>query len=236
MSGSKRESYSIHKISVVEKNTVNKTYQPEKYALLALGVFILSELVFVLLSIFLRGQAITWINLANAVTTIFVRWFPTLVIVYKIENRGAGSLGLFIAREKRISYAIFAIACLIVPAFFVGFDKVLLVEFVEQIIYIGLLEEYFYRGYLMNRFCEWLGIGEGLLLSAFLFGFGHVIARVADHGFGFLDQALLTGGQAFLGELIFGWIFLKVRNIWPGAILHISTNMYFPRILALFSS
>jgi membrane protease YdiL (CAAX protease family) len=217
-------------------NTVNKTYQPEKFALFALGLFVFSETLFVILSIFLRGQPVTRVNLANAVTTIFVRWIPTLVIVYKIEKRGANSLGLLIERKKRTSYVIFVVVCLVVPAIFIGFDKPLLVEFVEQVIYIGFLEEFFYRGYLMNRFCGWLGNSKGLLISAFIFGFGHVIARIADHGFGILDRALLTGGQAFLGGLIFGLIYLKARNIWPGAILHISTNMYLSRIIEVFGS
>jgi membrane protease YdiL (CAAX protease family) len=209
-------------------------YPPKKFALIALGVFVLSEVVFVILSIFLRGQPGARINLANAIATIFVRWIPTLVVVYKIEKRSADSLGLFIAREKRIPYAFFAIACLIVPSFLIGFAPSLLVEFVEQIVYIGLLEEFFYRGYLMNRFCEWLRSWKGLLLSAFVFGFGHVIARIADHGLGILDRALLTGGQAFLGGLIFGLIYLKARNIWPGAILHIATNMYLSRLITFF--
>lgn len=211
-----------------------KIRQPEKFALLALGMFVLSEAIFVILSIFLRGQSIARINLANALTTIFVRWIPTLVIVIIVEKRGVDSLGLFIERRKRISYAIFAIVCLILPASFIGFDKPLLIEFIEQIVYIGLLEEFFYRGYLMNRLCEWLGGGKGLFISAFIFGLGHVIARIADHGFDILGSALLTGGQAFLGGLIFGLIFLVARNIWPGAILHISTNMYISRFIVIF--
>jgi membrane protease YdiL (CAAX protease family) len=218
----------------VKNNT--QINQPKKYALLALGLFVLSEAIFIILSIFLRGQPVERINLANAITTIFVRWIPTLVVVWVIEKRGAVSLGLFIEQGKRIPYAIFAIVCLVIPGFFVGFDRNLLVEFFEQIVYIGLLEEFFYRGYLMNRFCEWLGRGKGLLLSSFIFGLGHVIARIADHGFGVLDRALTAGGQAFLGGLIFGAIYLLARNIWPGAILHISTNMYISRFIAIFGS
>jgi len=202
--------------------------------LIGLGLFVLSEVVFVILSINLRQQPVARINLANAITTIFVRWIPALVVVYQIEKRGAESLGLFIMQKKRLSYGIFAIACLIVPAFFVGFDKLLLVDFIEQIVYIGLLEEFFYRGYLMNRFCDWMGNGKGLLLSAFIFGLGHVIARIGDHGYGILDRALLTGGQAFLGGLIFGLVYLKAKNIWPGAILHVSTNMYISRFIEMF--
>jgi membrane protease YdiL (CAAX protease family) len=201
-----------------------------------LGVFILSETIFVFLSIYTRGLPIEQINLANAITSIIVRWIPVLVVVFIVERRGAESLGLFIQQKQRVSYAILTIGGLFVPGFLVGFERSLWIELIEQIVYIGLLEEFFYRGYLMNRFCDWLGTQKGLFLSSFIFGFGHVTARVADHGFGILDQAFLTGGQAFLGGLIFGLIYLKARNIWPGAILHISTNMYLPRILVIFSS
>jgi membrane protease YdiL (CAAX protease family) len=206
----------------------------KKFALVALVVFALAEVAFTVLSICLRGQSLPTLNFANAITTVFIRWIPTLVIVFKIEKRGFESLGFVIERKQYVFYAIFASTCVIVPAFFTGFDRSLLIEFIEQIVYIGLLEEFFYRGYLMNRFCNWLGNGKGLFLSSFIFGLGHVISRVADHGFGIIDRALITGGQAFLGGLIFGLIYLKARNIWPGAILHISTNMYLGRLIALF--
>jgi membrane protease YdiL (CAAX protease family) len=218
------------------KNQNTERTISKKFALLALAVFALAEVVFSVLSICLRGQSLPTTNLANAITAIFVRWIPTLVVVYKIEKRGAESLGLVIERKHYVPYAIFASVCVIVPAFLVGFDRSLLIEFVEQIVYIGLLEEFFYRGYLMNRLCNWLGNGKGLFWSSFIFGLGHVVSRVADHGFGIIDSALITGGQAFLGGLIFGSIYLKARNIWPGAILHISTNMYLGRFIVLFGA
>jgi membrane protease YdiL (CAAX protease family) len=205
-------------------------------ALIALVLFVLSETVFVVLSINLRGQPLEQINLANAVTALLVRWIPTLLVVYKIEKTAIESFGLVIARKEFKFYAIFGIVMIILPALFVGFDKPLVIEFIEQVVYIGLLEEFFYRGYLMTRLCEWLGHGKGLFSSAFIFGLGHVIARIADHGFGILGSALLTGGQAFLGGLIFGLIFLVARNIWPGAILHISTNMYISRFIDTFGT
>jgi membrane protease YdiL (CAAX protease family) len=204
------------------------------YALLALLLFGLAEIAFSVLSISLRGQSLPVINLANAITSVFVRWIPTLVVVRWVEKRGLASLGLALGRKWIAVYGVMAGVCLVVPALFVGFDSSLLLEFVEQIVYIGLLEEFFYRGYLMNRLCQWLGKGQGLFWSSFIFGAGHVISRVADHGFSVLDRALATGGEAFLGGLIFGGLFLLAGNIWPGAILHISTNMYLGRILALF--
>jgi membrane protease YdiL (CAAX protease family) len=210
--------------------------EAKKFALIALGLFIISEVVFVVLSIIQRGQPIPQIDLANAVTTLLIRWIPPLVVVYQVEKRNAEALGLVIRQEQRLTYAILVAMFLAVPAFFVGFDKPLLVEFGEQVVYIGLLEEFFYRGYLMNRLCEWLGNGKGLFWSCFIFGLGHVIARIADHGFGIFDQALIAGGQSFLGGLIFGLIYLRAKKIWPGAILHVATNMYLSRLIEVFGS
>lgn len=198
-----------------------------RYALIALLVFILSEVVFSLLSFFTRGQSYTCIAFTNAIVAIFVRWMPPLFIVFQIEKRGLESLGLIIPPKKSVPYAIFAIAGIVLPVLLVGYDSHLPVEFLEQVVYIGLLEEFFYRGYLQRRFCDWLGDWKGLLLISFIFGLGHIISRIADHGFSAFQPGTIAGAQAFLGGLIFGYIYLKAKNIWPSAILHISSNMYF---------
>ena len=201
-----------------------------RYALIALIVFILSESVFSLLSLLTRGQSYTCIAFTNAIATIFVRWIPPFLIVFHIEKRGIKSLGLIVPREKYITYAILAMTGIILPALLVGYDSYMPVEFLEQVVYIGLLDEFFYRGYLQRRFCDWLGDLKGLFLISCIFGLGHIISRIADHGFGFFYQGTIAGGQAFLGGLIFAYIYLKTKNIWPSAILHISSNMYFGRI------
>jgi len=33
--------------------------------------------------------------------------------------------------------------------------------------------------------------------------------------------------------LIFGFIYLKSKNIWPSAIIHVSSNMYYNAIMEL---
>ncbi len=114
-----------------------------------------------------------------------------------------------------------------------GYDNYLPIEFLEQIVYIGLVEEFFYRGYMLRRFGDWMGNVKSLLLISTIFGLGHVTSRIADHGFSFFQRATITGAEAFLGGLIFGFIYLKAKNIWPSAIAHISSNMYFNTILGL---
>jgi len=59
-------------------------------------------------------------------------------------------------------------------SFFLGFDSELIVKFLEQLSYLGLVEEFFFRGCLMGRFCEWLGDIKGLLLNAVIFSLAHI--------------------------------------------------------------
>jgi membrane protease YdiL (CAAX protease family) len=103
-------------------------------------------------------------------------------------------------------------------------------ELVEQLVYIGLAEEVFNRGYLMRRLCDWLGERRGFLLSALLFGLSHVVSRLSQHGFKYPLNDLLLGLQTLMGGLILGYIYLRARTIVAPAIFHMSTNMYLDRV------
>ena len=98
-----------------------------------------------------------------------------------------------------------------------------------------MVEEFFFRGYLINRFSEWLGKYKGCFLSSFLFGLAHIISQLAQQGWDAWNAALMFGLQTFIGGVIFGLIFIAAGNIWPGVIIHISTNMYLNRILQLIN-
>jgi hypothetical protein len=92
-------------------------------------------------------------------------WVVPLAIVYGIEKRDVRSLGLCIRCELYARYVLYALVGLVFPAFVFGADRALLLEFVEQIAYIGVAEELFPRGYLMARLCDWLGERKGLFLE-----------------------------------------------------------------------
>ena len=59
----------------------------------------------------------------------------------------------------------------------------MIVEFLEQLVFIWLVEEFFLRGYLMVRFCEWLGYAKGLLLNAVVFSLTHILFLFSRFGF-----------------------------------------------------
>lgn len=208
----------------------------KKFALIALGTYVISELVMPIEIMLSRGKT----GLAHVAPImgkwIIFNWIVPILIVVLIEKKDHQSLGLWIPKNRVVRYLIYASAGLVVPGIFIGFGTDFVFGLVEQIVYIGLAEEFYYRGYLMQRLCKWLGNIPGLLTTSFVFGLGHITFRLIYHGFDALIPAVIAGGQAFIGGLIFGLIFLKVRNIWPGVIIHISMNMYLPNIIKILNA
>jgi len=215
---------------------LNASGDARRWALIALGVFVVQEIVSSGLFV-LRRQVTSWRDVPLVPLTAFVFfWIVPLLIVYLVEKRGASSLGLVVPRERYGRYALYAVAGLVVPAVFVGVDRSLLGELIEQIVYIGLAEEVFNRGYLLHRLCAWLGDHRGLWLGALLFSLSHIVSRVSQHGWRYPLNDLSVGLQTLLGGLLLGYMYLRAKNIVPPAIFHVSTNLYLGRMIALLSS
>lgn len=207
----------------------------KRFALIALAVFALAEIVTSGLFL-LRRYIPSWRGIpAVPMATVIFFWIMPLLIVYRVEKRGASALGLVVPRERYLRYVLYAFVGLVVPAAFVGADRKLLIELIEQLLYIGLAEEVSNRGYLMRRLCDWLGNRQGLLLSSLLFGSSHIASLLSQHGFKYLSHDLLVGFQTFIGGLILGYMVLRAKNIVPAAIFHVSTNMYLDRVIALLN-
>ncbi len=200
------------------------------YAMTALFVFAMDRVAVSILNIFRGGMTqssrILWLN----ATTLVFSWAIPLVVVYKIEKRDACSLGLVVPKEKRGLYTVYFLIGTMLPAIYSGFDRKLVVDLLEQVVFIGFAEEFFFRGYMMTRFCEWLGDLKGLLLNALIFSLTHAIFLVGRYGLKypyFLAQSSL---QTLAGGLLLGYILLRSRNIFPGSIFHTSMNLILPRI------
>jgi membrane protease YdiL (CAAX protease family) len=212
----------------------NGGIETRSFALVALAVFAVSEIISTLVFRYTEGKAYSCFVVLISLKTIIIIWVIPLLIIYKIERRDIRSLGLFIPKDKYVVYFLYAVVTLILPLLVVGYNSSYPIEFLEQILYIGLAEEVFYRGYLMTRMCQWLGKYSGLMITSLLFGLGHIISRVADQGIGYILPATYIGLQAFFGGLFFGFIYLRAKNIWATALLHISTNMYLSSLITLF--
>jgi membrane protease YdiL (CAAX protease family) len=205
------------------------------YAIIAVVVYVFEEVLSTTVHLmatrapFLRHAAV--VPLMNIVNF----WILPFIVVYGFEKRDWRSLGLQVSPDLWLRYLAYGLLGIVLPACAVGFDRSLAIELLEQITYIGLAEEVFWRGYILNRLGEAFGSFTGLLSSAFLFGVAHVISYVARSGFVSAYDLGIVFVQPLLGGLLLGAIFLKARNIIPGAIFHIGMNAYLSRFLALFS-
>jgi len=213
--------------------TAERTGTARRFALIALGIMLLEKVATSCL--FVLGDDVpALVRLPAVPVAAFVfSWVVPPVIACGIEKRGLQSLGLVVRRELYTRYALYAVVGLVLPAFVFGIDRALLLEFVEQVAYIGVAEELFSRGYLMARLCDWLGERKGLFLNALIFGLAHVVSRLAQHGLRYPDRLAILFAQTFAGGLLLGYIYLRAKSIVPGAILHTSMNAYLPHLVAM---
>ena len=199
-------------------------------ALLALSVYAADRAAVSMLNLLREGMSQpTRMAYLNLTTLIFV-WGLPLLAVYRVEGRGAGSLGLKVPRERYARYALYCLIGFVLPGAFLGYSAGFMSELLEQILFIGLAEEFFYRGYLMTRLCDWLGDRRGLVLNAVVFSLAHATFLLTRYGLSEATLTLTSVAQTFLGGVLMGYIYLKSGNIVPGTVLHISMNMYLSRL------
>ena len=201
-----------------------------KSALLALSVFVIDRAAVSVLNLLRASMSQpTRIAYLNLTTLVFV-WGLPLLVVYRIERRGAESLGLKVPRERYAMYSLYGLLGLVLPGVFLGYSVGFIWELLEQILFIGLAEEFFYRGYLMTRLCDWLGDRRGLVLNAIVFSLAHATFLLTRYGLSEAAFTLTSMAQTFLGGILMGYMFLRSGNIVPGAVLHISMNLYLSRL------
>jgi membrane protease YdiL (CAAX protease family) len=201
----------------------------ERFALIALVVFATEEVIVSLINS-TGGLHYIWGFYIFDLTTIFFNWLLPLLIVFTIEKRNLSSLGLRIDHIRLKLYLTLVIVCIVLPSLFIGLSWELFFEFLEQLAFIGLVEEFFFRGYLMRRFCEWLGDKLGLLLNAIIFSLAHLVFLFTLSNFILVWGDLMVGFQTFMGGLLLGYIYLKAGDIFPGSIIHISLNVFLARL------
>jgi membrane protease YdiL (CAAX protease family) len=203
----------------------------KRVALFALVVFIFEEAVSALVFLSMNRYQVLRGTLLLPFATWITHWMLPLFIVFFVERRNAKALGFTVKRGRAGRYALFALIGLVLPTLILGVDRMLAIDFVKQIVQIGVAEEVLFRGYLLHRLAEWRGNHTGLILGGLTFGFAHIVSRVSQHGLAYPLHDVTLGFQTFLGGLLFGLIYLRVKSIIPGAILHVSTNLYLERFI-----
>ena len=201
----------------------------KKYAILALLIYVADRVVISTINSYKETLTQSTRFLGYNLATIVFLWAAPILIVTRIENRGLFSLGLSVPQKRYRAYLALVAVSLLVPVVFLGFTD-FIPGLIEQLLFIGLVEEFFYRGYIMTRFCEWKGSVLGLLLSSILFSLAHITFIITNEGMKYPGFIFSTGIQTFLGGFLLGYIFLREGNIVPSAIIHVSLNLYLNRI------
>jgi membrane protease YdiL (CAAX protease family) len=204
--------------------------ESKRFALIGLSIFTLDRVVISLINVLgLRDFRFLFVD-SITLTVVVFNWALPLIVVFLVEGRGWGTLGLKVRKERYAIYTVLPLLGLVLPALFVGIDRALVVELAEQLAYIGLAEEFFFRGYLMTRLCDWLGDYRGLLLNGAVFSLTHVISLVSRYGFASPVWEATMGLQTLVGGLLLGYIYLRSGDIVPCSIVHISMNAYLSRL------
>ena len=212
-----------------DQNIVKTRIDAKRFSMIGLVVYAVDKAVVFIINI-AGGPYFVLGFYVFDLMTIFFNWLLPLLIVFKIEERSLGSLGLRIEPGRHYLYLLLVLVGFVLPSLFTGLSKGLAVEFLEQLAFIGLAEEFFYRGYLMGRFREWLGDFRGLLLNVAVFSIAHLIFLFTRHDFTLVWGDLVVGFQTYMGGLLLGYIYLKAGDIIPSSILHISLNVYLSRL------
>ncbi len=85
----------------------------------------------------------------------------------------------------------------------------------------ALLEEYAWRWFVLTRLEVLMGGAWAVVGSALLFCVHHAVALSVSLPPG--TNALACGG-ILVGGLIWGWLYVRYRSIWPGWICHVAAD------------
>lgn len=171
-------------------------------------------------------------------------WFLTPLVLITFANRAYAAYGLSLRHAGSFRFHAAVIAAVFVPYAVghylwahwwlgAGFDFRLPPQFLEaaidQLLIIGLPEEFFFRGYLQTQFDRVWGrpyhfagaqFGVGLALAALLFAFCHIA-----HG-GPLRLIVFFPG------LLYGWLRARTETIAVPALYHAGSNQLMQIMLA----
>ncbi len=91
-----------------------------------------------------------------------------------------------------------------------------------QLLLPPLLEELFFRGFLMKELLALLPLSRAIALTSLLFAGIHLPSWLAH---GATAQAIVTNaGEAFLFSAVACWLFAQTASVWPSTVFHVANN------------
>ena len=88
---------------------------------------------------------------------------------------------------------------------------------------IAFGEEFLFRGYLQNRLIAWRGQLQGLVLTALIFSYSHIVHRMLVEELTFPDAFLASTALLPVG-LLMGFVMLRTGNLVTVVLFHTFVN------------
>ncbi len=99
-----------------------------------------------------------------------------------------------------------------------------------QLLLGPLLEELFFRGFLMTELRALLPLSRALALTSLLFAGIHVVYWLAR---GATTQVTVeNAGACLVFSFLAGWLFAKTASVWPSTCAHIANNFLYSVLTA----
>ncbi|UCD74097.1 MAG: CPBP family intramembrane metalloprotease [Phycisphaerales bacterium] len=86
----------------------------------------------------------------------------------------------------------------------------------------ALVEEYVWRWFVLRKCAILIGSIGAVILGASLFTLHHIVSLRAHTGW---DVTALGSAGCFVGGVIWSWLYLRYRSIWPGYVSHILADV-----------
>jgi uncharacterized protein len=94
-----------------------------------------------------------------------------------------------------------------------------------------LIEEVYFRGFLLNKFWQATGFWKANAASSALFALIHLPGWFALGGFATPLQLAVDALGIFVFGLVFGWAMKKTGSLWPAYVLHALNNLLVVAVL-----
>lgn len=82
----------------------------------------------------------------------------------------------------------------------------------------ALVEEYVWRWFVFRKCAVLVGSAGAVFVAASLFTLHHIVSLRAHTGW---DVTVLGSAGCFVGGVVWSWLYLRYRSIWPGYVSHI---------------
>jgi membrane protease YdiL (CAAX protease family) len=102
-------------------------------------------------------------------------------------------------------------------------ERISTIRIIESVILVPILEEYFFRGYILKKLLEKHKAFIALIISSFLFAIIHLPFEAPF--FDFLAFDIHKAYLVLLGGMISGILYLKSNSVGPSIIFHLFWNL-----------